>query len=75
MVYSFYDPEAAGAQPRHLHDPRAHRLRAPASALPYLYLGYWIEGSRKMNYKNALPAAGAAHPQRLGADGRPAERQ
>jgi leucyl-tRNA---protein transferase len=50
MVYSFYDP---AIQDRSLgtymileHVEQARRL-----GLPYLYLGYWIEGSRKMNYK------------------------
>ena len=50
MVYSFFDPEFAG---RSLgtymileHIDQARRL-----GLPYLYLGYWIEGSRKMSYK------------------------
>ena len=28
MVYSFYDPDVPAPQPRHLHDPRSHRVRA-----------------------------------------------
>ncbi len=28
-----------------------HIQRAKKLGLPYLYLGYWIEGSRKMDYK------------------------
>jgi leucyl-tRNA---protein transferase len=50
MVYSFYDPTL---QDRSLgtlmildHIERARRAR-----LPYLYLGYWVEGSKKMDYK------------------------
>jgi arginine-tRNA-protein transferase len=50
MVYSFYEPEE---QTRSLgtymileHIDYARRL-----GLPYLYLGYWIDGSRKMRYK------------------------
>lgn len=50
MVYSFYDVEAVG---RSLgtymileHIEYVRRL-----GLPYLYLGYWIEGSEKMAYK------------------------
>jgi arginine-tRNA-protein transferase len=50
MVYSFYDPEQRG---RSLgtyiildHIARARRL-----GLPYVYLGYWVHGSPKMDYK------------------------
>jgi arginyl-tRNA--protein-N-Asp/Glu arginylyltransferase len=50
MVYSFFEP---AEQNRSLgtfiildHISRARRL-----GLPYVYLGYWIEGSRKMDYK------------------------
>ncbi len=28
-----------------------HIRRARRLGLPYLYLGYWVEGSRKMDYK------------------------
>ncbi|MBL8589456.1 MAG: arginyltransferase [Methylobacteriaceae bacterium] len=50
MVYSFYDPE---------HERRSlgtfmildHVRRARALGLPHVYLGYWVEGSRKMAYK------------------------
>ena len=50
MVYSFYDPtiqdRSLGTYMILEHVEQARRL-----GLPYLYLGYWIEGSRKMNYK------------------------
>ena len=51
MIYSFYDPE---------HETRTglgnyiildHILRAARSGLPYVYLGYWVEGSARMQYK------------------------
>jgi arginyl-tRNA--protein-N-Asp/Glu arginylyltransferase len=50
MVYSFYEPE-----PEHRslgtfmildHIARARRM-----GLAYVYLGYWVHGSRKMDYK------------------------
>jgi arginine-tRNA-protein transferase len=50
MVYSFYEPEAArrglGTYMILEHIAYARRL-----GVPYLYLGYWIQGSPKMNYK------------------------
>jgi arginyl-tRNA--protein-N-Asp/Glu arginylyltransferase len=50
MVYSFYDPEEAerslGTFMILDHLDRAQRL-----GLPHLYLGYWVEGSKKMAYK------------------------
>ena len=50
MVYSFYDPDLAGRSLGTFmildHIARAKRL-----GLPYLYLGYWVEGSKKMDYK------------------------
>ena len=50
MVYSFYDPEAArrglGTYMILEHIAYARRL-----GVPYLYLGYWIQGSPKMSYK------------------------
>lgn len=56
LVYSFYDPD---------EDKRSlgtymildHIEIARAASLPYIYLGYWVPGSRKMDYKikfNAL---------------------
>jgi leucyl-tRNA---protein transferase len=51
MIYSFYDPE---------HESRAglgnfiildHIRQARKLGLPYVYLGYWVEGSSRMQYK------------------------
>jgi arginine-tRNA-protein transferase len=50
MVYSFFDPD---------HEARSlgtfmildHIQRARKMGLPYVYLGYWVDGSRKMGYK------------------------
>jgi arginine-tRNA-protein transferase len=51
MIYSFYDPE---------HEARAglgnyiildHIRRAAERGLPYVYLGYWVEGAERMQYK------------------------
>jgi arginine-tRNA-protein transferase len=51
MVYSFFDPD---------HEARSlgtlmildHIKRAKQMGLPYVYLGYWVRGSRKMDYKS-----------------------
>jgi arginine-tRNA-protein transferase len=51
MIYSFYDPE---------HKARAglgnfiildHIRRAAEARLPYVYLGYWVDGAQRMQYK------------------------
>ena len=50
MVYSFFDPEEAKRSLGNLmildHIERCQQLD-----LAYLYLGYWVEGSPKMDYK------------------------
>ncbi|MDO6523307.1 arginyltransferase [Shimia thalassica] len=50
MVYSFYNPD----QPRQSLGTYLildHIEIARESGLPYIYLGYWVPGSRKMGYK------------------------
>ena len=63
LVYSFYAPQeqrrSLGAYMILDHIEKARRL-----GLPHVYLGYWVEGSRKMAYKAAyLPQ------ERLGLNG------
>jgi len=50
MVYSFYEPEAhrRGLGTFMILEHIAHAKRL---GLPYVYLGYWINGSPKMSYK------------------------
>jgi arginyl-tRNA--protein-N-Asp/Glu arginylyltransferase len=52
LVYSFYAPHQArrslGAYVILDHVAKARRL-----GLPHVYLGYWVEGSKKMGYKAA----------------------
>lgn len=50
MIYSFYDVTAADRS-LGTHMILAHVERARRLGLPYVYLGYWIEGSHKMAYK------------------------
>jgi arginine-tRNA-protein transferase len=51
MVYSFFDPEEGGRSPGTFmildHIERAKRM-----GLRYVYLGYWVNGSGKMDYKS-----------------------
>ena len=50
MVYSFYEPEP---EYRSLGTFMIldHIARARSMGLAYVYLGYWVRGSRKMDYK------------------------
>jgi arginyl-tRNA--protein-N-Asp/Glu arginylyltransferase len=50
MVYSFFEPDEA---PRSLGTLMVldHIARAQRMGLSYVYLGYWVRGSRKMDYK------------------------
>ncbi len=50
MIYSFYQPDAPD---RSLGTFMIldHIARANALGLPYVYLGYWVYGSPKMDYK------------------------
>jgi leucyl-tRNA---protein transferase len=50
MVYSFFDPEA-GDRSLGTFMILDHIERAKEMGLPYVYLGYWVPGSRKMDYK------------------------
>jgi len=70
MIYSFYEPR---------HQARAglgnyiildHIRRAGDLELPYVYLGYWVEGSARMQYKvryRPLERLGRVGWERLGA--------
>ena len=62
MVYSFYD-QADASDSLGTYMILEHIAFAKRIGLPHLYLGYWIEGSRKMTYKTRF------QPQeRLGPD-------
>ena len=79
MVYSFFEADEAGRSLGTFmildHIDRARRM-----GLPYVYLGYWVRGSRKMDYKGRflpqerlMPRAGRGwsaeprqrHPERI----------
>jgi leucyl-tRNA---protein transferase len=50
LVYSFFEP---GEEDRSLGTLVIldHIARAKTLGLPFVYLGYWVQGSRKMDYK------------------------
>ena len=50
MVYSFFDPDE-GERSLGTFMILDHIDRARAMGLSYVYLGYWVPGSRKMDYK------------------------
>jgi len=63
MVYSYYEPEQS-RRSLGTYMILDHIARAKALGLPHVYLGYWVDGSKKMAYKaRFLPQ------ERLGMDG------
>jgi arginine-tRNA-protein transferase len=55
MVYSFYDPDLMDAS-LGTYVVLDHIDIAREAGLPYVYLGYWVPGSRKMGYKAKFDA-------------------
>jgi arginine-tRNA-protein transferase len=51
MIYSFYDPEHEARTGLGNYIILDHIRRAGEAGLPYVYLGYWVEGSQRMQYK------------------------
>ena len=50
LVYSFFDPDLS-SRSLGTHIILDHINLARSSGLDYVYLGYWVPGSRKMDYK------------------------
>jgi arginine-tRNA-protein transferase len=50
LVYSFYDP-AMRRRSLGSFVILDHVIQAGLTSLPYVYLGYWVQGSEKMDYK------------------------
>ncbi len=64
MIYSFYDVGDGARRGLGTYIILDHIIRASRAALPYVYLGYWVEGSNRMAYKAAFRPL-----ERLGRDG------
>jgi len=51
MIYSFYDPDHEARTGLGNYIILDHIRRAMEAGLPYVYLGYWVDGSARMQYK------------------------
>jgi arginine-tRNA-protein transferase len=51
MIYSFFEPDLKDRMGLGSYIIVDHVLRAARASLPYVYLGYWVDGSDRMNYK------------------------
>ena len=51
MIYSFYEPEHSERIGLGNYIILDHIRLAAEERLPYVYLGYWVQGSGRMNYK------------------------
>jgi arginine-tRNA-protein transferase len=70
MVYSFFDPSLA-YRSLGTYMILDHMRAAKTKRVPYVYLGYWVRGSRKMDYKarfQPLEALGSSGWKRLPPD-------
>ncbi len=71
MIYSFYDSENEERSGLGNYIILDHIRRAAEEGLPYVYLGYWVEGSARMQYKiryRPLERLGPRGWRRLGSE-------
>ncbi len=71
MIYSFYDPEHSERSGLGNYIILDHLRRSAEQDLSYVYLGYWVEGSARMQYKvryRPLEKLGPDGWQRMSAD-------
>ena len=64
MIYSFYDSQAEGRPGLGNFIIMDHIMRARDVGLDYVYLGYWVQGSARMQYQARYQPL-----ERLGPDG------
>lgn len=53
LVYSFFDPDES-RRSLGVHMILDHVMRGARAGRPYVYLGYWVAGARKMAYKRGF---------------------
>ena len=51
MIYSFFEPDHSDRPGLGTYVILDHIRRASKARLPYVYLGYWVQGSARMQYK------------------------
>jgi arginyl-tRNA--protein-N-Asp/Glu arginylyltransferase len=64
MIYSFFEPDDPRRPGLGTYIILDHIVRAGRAGLPYVYLGYWVETSKRMAYKAKFRPL-----ERLGPDG------
>jgi arginine-tRNA-protein transferase len=64
MIYSFFVVDPKGRKGLGTYIILDHIIRAARASLPYVYLGYWVDGSPRMAYKTSFRPL-----ERLGRDG------
>ena len=64
MIYSFFDVGEGSRKGLGTFIILDHIVRAARASLPYVYLGYWVDGSPRMAYKTGFRPL-----ERLGRDG------
>src|SRR5258708_37347415 len=64
MIYSFFDVGPGARKGLGTYIILDHIIRAARAGLPYVYLGYWLEGSSRMAHKTSFRPL-----ERLGRDG------
>jgi arginine-tRNA-protein transferase len=64
MIYSFFDVGPDALKGLGTYIILDHILRTAKARLPFVYLGYWVEGSERMKYKTSFRPL-----ERLGRDG------
>ena len=64
MIYSFFDVGPGARKGLGTYIILDHIIRAARAGLPYVYLGYWVDGSPRMAYKTSFRPL-----ERLGRDG------
>ncbi|WP_413062047.1 arginyltransferase [Sphingomonas carotinifaciens] len=74
MIYSFFAADDAGRAGMGNFIIMDHILRGRAAGLPYVYLGYWVQGSPRMAYKikyRPIEALGPNGWRRIAPDAEP----